>query len=133
MHAIRVIAATLLVAACTPPPASPTNAEPAPQAAAEADATSKPASSTPQAAEAPTPAMLVGRWGDNGDCTKDIIFSADGTFRSYTGGSGNWSLDGDVMTMSGAAGTFQVQVSILNGNQLLIGNPNGTIGISQRC
>lgn len=120
MHVIRAAAALLVLAACSPPPAT-TAAEPT---AAEAPA---------QAGNAPTPEMLVGRWGDNGDCTKDITFAEDGTFRSYTGGSGTWSLAGDVMTMSGAAGTFQVRVSILNGNQLLIGNPDGTIGISQRC
>jgi hypothetical protein len=125
-----VIVAALFLAACTPPPAG-TEVAPALQAAA--DASGKPSGATQQTGEAPTPAMLVGRWGDNGDCTKDIVFSGDGTFRSYTGGSGNWSLNGDVMTMSGAAGTFQVRVSILNGNQLLIGNPDGTIGISQRC
>lgn len=77
--------------------------------------------------------MLVGRWGDNGDCSQDIVFNADGTFRSYTGGSGTWSLDGHIMTMSGEGGVFQLRVSILNGNQLLIRNPDGTIGTSQRC
>jgi hypothetical protein len=77
--------------------------------------------------------MLVGRWGDNGNCEQDIVFNADGTYTSYTGGGGTWSLSGDIMTMAGPAGAFQVRVSILNGNQLLIGNPDGTIGISQRC
>lgn len=123
------IAAALFIAACTPAPTT-TDASQTPQAQADAG---KPSGATQQTGDAPTPAQLVGRWGDNGDCTKDIVFSADGTFRSYTGGSGTWSLNGDVMTMSGAAGTFQVQVSILNGNQLLIGNPDGTIGISRRC
>jgi hypothetical protein len=127
---MRLIVAVLFIAACSPPaPAGTTEAQ-APQSA-QGDA-GKPAGAG-QAGDAPTPAQLVGRWGDNGDCSKDIVFNADGTFRSYTGGSGTWSLDGDVMTMSGAAGTFQVNVSILNGNQLLIGNPDGSIGISQRC
>lgn len=117
-----VFAAALVLVACTPAPAATDAAQ-----SAQAE------NATHQSGDAPTPAMLVGRWGDNGDCTKDIIFSADGTFRSYTGGSGTWSLNGDVMTMSGAAGTFQVRVSILNGNQLLIGNADGSIGISQRC
>jgi hypothetical protein len=133
MNLIRpaAAAAILLTAACAPAPADNADAQ-APQAA-QADASGKPEGGPQQAGEALTPAQLVGRWGDNGDCSKDIVFNADGTFRSYTGGSGNWSLNGDVMTMSGAAGTFQVRVSILNGNQLLIGNPDGTIGISQRC
>ena len=122
------IAAAIFLAACSPAPADTTTAPPASTGGA-----AKPTQATQQAGDAPTPAMLVGRWGDNGDCSKDIVFSADGTFRSYTGGTGSWSLSGDIMTMSGAAGTFQVRVSILNGNQLLIGNPDGTIGISQRC
>jgi hypothetical protein len=121
MRVIGIIAAFAFAAACTPAPAG----APAAQQAATTAA--------PQAGEAPTPEMLVGRWGDNGDCTKDITFNADGTFTSYTGGAGTWSLSGDVMTMTGAGGAFQVNVSILNGNQLLIGNPDGTIGISQRC
>jgi hypothetical protein len=77
--------------------------------------------------------MLLGRWGDNGDCTKDIVFAADGTFRSYTGGGGTWSLTGDRMRMSGAGGTFEVGVEIIDGSTLLIRNPDGSIGTSQRC
>lgn len=123
LRSIITLTVLVCIMACTPAPA--TTEAPAAEPASSASA--------PQTGEAPAPAMLVGRWGDNGDCTKDIVFNADGTYRSYTGGSGNWSLNGDVMTMSGAAGTFQVRVSILNGNQLLIGNPDGTIGISQRC
>jgi hypothetical protein len=80
-----------------------------------------------------TAAALIGRWGDNGDCTKDIVFDANGTFRSYTGGSGTWSLNGDIITMSGSGGTFTLRVQSLNDQQLLIGNPDGSIGISQRC
>lgn len=122
------IAAALFIAACSPPTANTADAQ-----TEQVAANGKPETAARQAGDAPTPGQLVGRWGDNGDCTKDIVFSADGTFRSYTGGSGSWSLNGDVMTMSGQGGTFQVRVSILNGSQLLIGNPDGTIGISQRC
>jgi hypothetical protein len=128
MSLIRAVAAALFIGACAPAPVANESAEAAPEATV-ANAPAAP----PQAGHAPTPAQLVGRWGDNGDCSKDIVFSADGAFRSYTGGSGSWSLSGDVMTMSGAAGTFQVRVTILNDNQLLIGNPDGAIGISQRC
>jgi hypothetical protein len=126
---IRAIAALVFMAACAPAPAG---TEAPATAAPQASATAAPGPSR-QAGDAPTAAQLVGRWGDNGDCTKDIVFNADGTFRSFTGGSGAWTLDGDVMTMSGTGGAFQVRVSIVNGNQLLIGNPDGTIGISQRC
>jgi hypothetical protein len=37
------------------------------------------------------------------------------------------------MSMTGANGTFQVRVSIINQNTLMIGNPDGSIGTSQRC
>lgn len=80
-----------------------------------------------------TAQMLFGRWGDNGDCTKDIVFNADGTFRSYTGGAGTWALNGDRVTISGPGGTFEVGVEILNGNTLMIANPDGSFGTSQRC
>ena len=101
-----------------------------------AQTTPKPAASATTTAEQSTtltPAMLTGRWGDNGDCTKDIVFNADGTFRSYTGGSGAWSLNGDRMTMTGAGGAFEVRVSLVDQNTLMIGNADGSIGMSQRC
>lgn len=92
----------------------------------------------PSADAAPThgtvsPHMLIGRWGDNGDCSKDIVFAPNGTFLSYTGGTGQWALDNDVMTMSGPNGTYQVRVSIIDGNTLRVLNPDGSIGTSQRC
>ncbi len=99
-------------------------------------ATSAPeAPTTPTATEAAplTPAMLVGRWGDNGDCTKDVVFNADGTFTSYAGGSGTWSLDGDRVTMTGANGPFEVRVELINNDTLMIGNADGSFGVSQRC
>jgi len=114
------------------------------QTAAPAPATAQAQTGKPDAGAAPaataqapvgavTTEALVGRWGDNGDCTKDIVFDANGTFRSYTGGSGTWALNGDMITMSGAGGTFTLRVQSLNDHQLLIGNPDGSIGTSQRC
>ncbi len=111
-----ILAALLFVAAC--------GAESKPQAAPPAPAVG---------AEGVSREALIGRWGDNGDCSKDIVFAADGTFRSYTGSSGAWTLDGDRMTMSGAGGTFTVGVEVLNGNTLLIRNGDGSMGTSQRC
>lgn len=127
-------AAALTIAACSPPA---TQAPAAPEAAAQTPAPgAKPSAATSAVAPAgaaPTAAVLVGRWGDNGDCAKDIVFNADGTFASYTGGVGNWSLDGEVMTMRGAGGTFQVRVEVIDANRLMIQNPDGSIGVSQRC
>jgi hypothetical protein len=83
--------------------------------------------------ESPTPEMLVGRWGDNGDCTKDIVINADGAFRSYTGSAGRWTLEGNILTMSGDAGTVQLRVATAGENTLIIGQPDGSFGTSQRC
>ncbi|HVK79133.1 MAG TPA: hypothetical protein VM915_00840, partial [Verrucomicrobiae bacterium] len=76
--------------------------------------------------------FLVGRWGDNGDCNAVSAFNADGTYE-IGGAAGTWTLEGDIITMTGAAGSFQVRAQALNENQLLIGNPDGSIGLSQRC
>lgn len=120
------IAAAFALAACGQPtaPTANTSAE-----TSVADPHAPPV----QSGEPVTPASLIGRWGDNGDCTKDIVFNADGTFASYSGGGGTWSLNGDVVTMSGAGGAFQVRVETIGPNQLMIHNPDGSFGVSQRC
>lgn len=116
-----IVALSLLAAACAPP---------APQAAPSATPA---AASTPEAsAVALTREFLVGSWGDNGDCSAPITFNADGTFRN-AGGVGQWTLEGDIITMQGQGGAFQLRAQALNQNQILIGNPNGAIGLSQRC
>ena len=84
-------------------------------------------------AVAPTPVQLLGRWGDHGDCSKHVIFRGDGTFRSYTGGEGTWRLAGPRLTMTGANGSFVLIVSLIDRGRLRIANPDGSIGISQRC
>jgi hypothetical protein len=83
--------------------------------------------------EAVTPDFLVGSWGDNGDCTSVVTYSADGTFRMADGATGRWALAGGRLTMSGERGEFGVQIAKGNDNQLLIGQPDGGFGISQRC
>lgn len=132
MRAIRAIAACItavVLTACGQGAAPQAQPEPATATAGQA----KPEVSFAPAANALTPASLVGRWGDNGDCTKDIVFAADGAFRSYTGGDGTWRLDGDIITMSGQGGTFQVRVEVINNAQLIVHNPDGSVGTSQRC
>src|SRR3954471_23367453 len=86
-----------------------------------------------RAAATLTPARLVGRWGDNGDCSKDVIFRGDGTFRSYTGGEGSWRLARERLTMTGETGSFVLIVHLIDRNRLRILNPDGSVGISQRC
>jgi hypothetical protein len=90
--------------------------------------------STPAAPEGtPTPAQLVGSWGDNGDCSLTTTLNADGTFTNYSGNAGTWTLEGDVLTLTSPRGTAQVRVNKPNDNQLFIGQPDGSYGISQRC
>lgn len=79
------------------------------------------------------PAALVGRWGDNGDCAKDVVFRRDGTFRTFDGGEGRWSLNGDRLVLTGAGGDMPLRVRWGARNQLIITNPDGSVGTSQRC
>lgn len=119
-----VVAVALMLAACSPPAAQ------APAADTSVVETAAPAA---QASEIPlTREFLVGAWGDNGDCNAVSKFNADGTYE-IGGAPGTWMLEGDVITMQGAGGTFQVRAQVLNQNQVLIGNPDGSVGISQRC
>ena len=80
-----------------------------------------------------TPSMLVGRWGDNGDCAKDIVINADGSFSSYAGGAGTWTLDGNMLTMANNAGTSQVWVGTIGADQLVFGQRDGSAEVARRC
>jgi hypothetical protein len=138
------ISATLALAACSPPQQQASTAPngkpgdapaaaqtPAPTPVAD---TSKPdASAAVQSANPITPQFLVGRWGDNGDCSKDVVFNADGTFHSYTGLDGRWEVNGDTIVMSGARGAFTLQMQYIDQSHLMLRNPDGSIGTSQRC
>ena len=78
--------------------------------------------------------LLLGRWGDFGDCSKNVIeFNPDGSFRAANGGIGQWSLDGDQLTFSGDQGQIRVTLESIDGNRLTIVHANGTRGQSQRC
>lgn len=124
MFAHVAAACILAVAACSPPAATTT---------AETQIATTTSETAPPAEGVPTANMLLGRWGDNGDCTKDITFNADGTFLSYSGMSGRWTLQGDSLTLAGQGGTFQLRVAVANNDTLMIGQPDGSFGISQRC
>jgi hypothetical protein len=87
----------------------------------------------PAAAATITPMRLLGRWGDNGDCSKDVIFRGDGTFRSYNGGEGSWRLAGERLTMTGRNGASVLIVRLIDRDRLRIVNPDGSVGVSQRC
>lgn len=76
---------------------------------------------------------LVGRWGDDANCATFIQIDADGTFRSYTGGTGGWRLDGDRLHLSGDGGTFTLAIQAYDGRSLQVVNPDGSVGRSIRC
>lgn len=77
--------------------------------------------------------MLVGTWGDNGDCTQHITLFGDGTFRLFDGGGGRWTLVGDQLTFFGAGGSYQQRVRWIDNNNVALTNPDGSVGRSQRC
>ena len=90
----------------------------------------------PAPAPAPAPvtaAGLVGRWGDNGDCARYLVLRGDGTFLSYTGGEGRWSLSGGRLVMAGRNGRSSLAVARLDRSRIRITNEDGSAGVSQRC
>lgn len=153
---LLVFALALVIAACTPQ--APQQAPSQQQANGASTSASGPSNkgdgqaAAPAAAETPdnkgdgqsaAPArpaadtidagFMIGRWGDNGDCTKDIVINSDSTFRSYTGGEGRWSLRGNTLSLSGDNGTFDMRLELINHDTLRITNPDGSVGTSQRC
>ncbi|MEQ1491304.1 MAG: hypothetical protein ABL932_12225 [Terricaulis sp.] len=114
-------ACLIAVAACTPPAATTT----------EAPATTVEAAAPTEAA--PTREFIVGRWGENGDCAKDLTINADGTFSSYSGMSGHWTLEGDGLNLDGESGSFALRVATGPNDTLMIGQPDGGFGSSTRC
>lgn len=80
-----------------------------------------------------SPQALVGRWADNPDCTMDVTFFADGTFRSFNGGGGNWRLNGNSLNLSGGGGSYDMEILSFDGQVMQVRNPDGSTGRSQRC
>lgn len=93
------------------------------------------AAAPPAAAPAPpvTAEALVGRWGDNGDCTRFLILRGDGTFRSWTGGEGRWSFRRGELVMTGAGASVARRVTRIDRARIRLSGADGSAGISQRC
>lgn len=79
------------------------------------------------------PDALVGRWGDNGDCKHYVLLRGDGSFHSYTGGEGRWTVTDDMLAMAGPGGTMRLRVIEMDPDHMTVENANGSIGHSQRC
>lgn len=65
------------------------------------------AAPTASAGAAPTRDFIVGKWGENGDCTLAIEFRADGTM---IGPFERWELNGAKLTMVGAPEAMTLSV-----------------------
>jgi hypothetical protein len=77
--------------------------------------------------------LLVGRWGDFGDCTKNVVeILGNGTFRA-NGGVGAWRLEGDQLSFTGDQGTMTITLQSLDANGMVATQSNGQLGRSQRC
>ena len=79
------------------------------------------------------PQALVGRWGDFGSCADPIDMRADGSFTTANGGRGNWRLNGDVLTMNGPGGNIDLRLQSVAPSRIVLVNPDGSVGQSQRC
>ena len=84
-----------------------------------ADAGTKPEAAAPPEPAAAAPAgggttldraYMVGRWTDDGDCSAVTEFRGDGSFLFPWGDTGQWSLAGDQLTLSGNTSPFRIRV-----------------------
>lgn len=76
--------------------------------------------------------FLVGRWTDDGDCGDAVEFDADGTFVASNGGSGDWTLQGNALTISGSA-TMTMRILAVDHDTILVLGSDGAAGRSTRC
>ena len=77
--------------------------------------------------------LLIGRWSDDGNCKQDFEFLPDGTFRTFEGVEGGWSLDGETLTLTGSGDPLRVTLRMLDADRLVVVNADGTTGQSVRC
>lgn len=133
-----VLVGALTLAACMPQaPQQQQSQQPPSGAAATTPVSSQSGKPGADATVVTTPVIdrgfMIGRWGDNGDCTKDIVINTNGSFTSYTGGEGQWSLNGDTLHLEGKNGAYDLRLEMIDQNTIRITNPDGSVGTSQRC
>jgi len=78
-------------------------------------------------------ALLVGSWGDDGDCSNPTEIFADGTFRAPNGGQGNWRLEGNTLVATGPGGAATMQITSVSATELVGIDAQGAPGRSVRC
>jgi hypothetical protein len=77
--------------------------------------------------------FLIGSWADGGDCSATVAFVGDGTFATAEGDQGVWSLSGDTLTLTGAAGTRVVTIIPIDRDTMEVVGENGTHDRTTRC
>lgn len=87
----------------------------------------------PGPAGGPGRAALVGRWTDTGDCSVVTLLGEDGIFIAPNGGRGNWSLNGNVFTLSGPGGSASWTIQLADPNTLVLTDQQGGTSTSTRC
>lgn len=121
---------------CAPPGQSANNAGAGGGNAAPTP-TSEPAP-TPAPAPAAAPsgagrAAFVGRWGDNGECSQVTVLGEDGIFIAPNGARGNWTVQGDQLTISGPGGSVSWRVFLNDPNTMTLTSSDGSQAQSIRC
>lgn len=79
------------------------------------------------------PQNLVGNWTDTGDCSQVTEIYSDGTFRAANGNTGDWRLDGDVMTFSAGSSSAALRLQSADGESIISLDSNGQLARSTRC
>lgn len=77
--------------------------------------------------------FLIGSWTDGGDCSVTVAFVGDGTFATADGDQGVWSLSGDALTLTGAAGTRVVTIIPIDRDTMEVVGENGAHDRTTRC
>ncbi len=81
-----------------------------------------------------TSSYFVGEWVDTENCSDArLVIKSDGNFTAPGGGKGVWSLDGNILTVSGNQGASSFVVLPQSRDRVLIYNQDGTVGYSIRC
>jgi hypothetical protein len=76
---------------------------------------------------------MIGRWTDNGDCSRAIEIVADGRFVNADGGAGLWALQDDRLTLTGSRGVAVIRLRVVDHDTLTVHNADGSVGGSTRC
>ena len=77
--------------------------------------------------------FLIGSWTDGGDCSTTVAFVGDGTFATADGDQGVWSLSGDTLTLTGAAGSRSVTIIPIDRDTMEVVGENGAHDRTTRC